>query len=165
MSALLLAGLLALSAPDPSARRIAPDVELKDLAGKRVRLSALQGKVVILSFWATWCGPCLQELPQLQKIAEASGGEVVVLAINTDGPDSIASVRSVAKRHRLGMTVLLDVEGKATSLFNPRGTNPYTVLLDRRGRVADTHEGYASGDEVALAARVKALSDEHQPQP
>jgi len=144
--ALVLTPFVAFAA-EPGARKTAPDFELKDLSGKRVKLSSLAGKIVIVNFWATWCGPCLQELPHLDKIQQEHKGEVVVLAISTDGPDSLPQVRSVVKRQKFGMTILLDPEGKVAALLNPRGTNPFTAFVDRTGRIAESHEGYTSGDE------------------
>lgn len=145
------------AAPDVAARKPAPEFELKDLTGKRVKLSSLAGKVVIVNFWATWCVPCLQELPHLEKIQQAHGGELVVLAISTDGPETQAQVRSVAKRQKWTMPVLLDQEGKVAGTLNPRGTNPYTVFVDRKGRIAETHEGYTAGDEKTYATWAQQL--------
>lgn len=135
-----------------AARKTAPDFELKDLSGQRVKLSSLAGKVVIVNFWATWCGPCLQELPHLQKIHDQhKDAGLVVLAVSTDGPETLAQVRSVAKRQKWTMPVLLDQEGKAASALNPRGTNPYTVFVDRAGKIAEAHEGYSAGEEKRYA--------------
>jgi thiol-disulfide isomerase/thioredoxin len=155
--ALALAASPALAIPEPASRKAAPDFELKDLGGKRVKLSSLAGKVVIVNFWATWCGPCLQELPHLDKLQQAHGGDLVVLAISTDGPDTLPQVRSVAKRQKWSMPVLLDQEGKVSGTLNPRGTNPYTVFVDRSGRIAERHEGYTAGDEKTYAEWAKAL--------
>ena len=163
LAALLGSPALTLAAPEaaPAARKAAPDFELKDLSGKRVRLSSLAGKVVIVNFWATWCGPCLQELPHLDKLQqEHKDAGLVVLAISTDGPDTLAQVRSVAKRQKWTMPVLLDQEGKVSGLLNPRGTNPYTVFVDRAGRIAEAHEGYTAGDEKDYAEWAKKLVGE-----
>src|SRR4051812_7909098 len=101
------------SAPDAEVRKSAPDFELKDLAGKRVRLSSLAGKVVLVDFWATWCGPCVLALPHLDKLEkDFSDKGLVVLAISTDGPQTQAQVRSLVKREKLGMRILLDPDGK-----------------------------------------------------
>lgn len=148
MIAAALALLVAASSPATADRRPAPDFELKDLAGKRVRLSGQKGKVVIVNFWATWCAPCLRELPHLDKLQRARGKDgLVVYAITTDGPQTQSQVRSLVKRERFDMPVLLDPEGRAFAALNPRGTNPFTLAIDREGRIAETHEGYNPGDE------------------
>ncbi len=157
LAAALLVAAPALAIPEASARKPAPAFELKDLSGKRVKLSSFVGKVVIVNFWATWCGPCLQELPHLDKLRAELGGELEVLAISTDGPDTLAQVRTVAKRQKWTMPVLLDQEGKVSGTLNPRGTNPYTVFVDRAGRIAESHEGYTAGDEKTYAAWAKQL--------
>jgi peroxiredoxin len=149
---------LALTATPPASRKAAPEFELKDLAGKRVKLSSLSGKTVLVNFWATWCGPCLLELPHLDKLQRELGDKgLTVLAISTDGPQTLAQVRSVVKREKWAMTVLLDPEGKAAAALNPRGTNPFTLIIDKNGRIAESHEGYNAGDEVKYREWVQRL--------
>lgn len=150
MTLVSLALSLAIAAAGaPGGRQQAPDFELKDLAGKRVRLSNLAGKTVIINFWATWCGPCLLELPHLDKIGKDLADKgLVVLAISTDGPQTLAQVRSLVKREKYAFNVLLDPEGKVFALLNPRGTNPFTLIVDKAGRIAESHEGYNPGDEA-----------------
>ena len=131
---------------------------LEDLKGRRVKLSSHKGKVLVVSFWATWCVPCKQELKQLQKLRKKlkkQGFEV--LAISTDGPETFSGVRGFVKRHRLEMPVLVDRDGSFSAFVNPRGSTPFTLLVDRKGRVAWTHEGYAKGDEVVLKKHVESL--------
>lgn len=142
----------------PEQRAPMPDFALDDLEGDSVRLSDLTGKVVVISFWATWCGPCLQELPFLQAFFDAHGpDDLVVLAIATDGPETLAEVRSIVRRRRWTMPVLLDLDGATMAQLNPRGTQPFTLFVDRQGRLADTHEGYAAGDEASHEATIDAL--------
>lgn len=144
-------------------RKAAPDFELKDLAGKRMRLSSLSGKTVLVNFWATWCGPCLLELPHLEKLQrEFKERGLVVLAISTDGPQTLAQVRSVVKRERWTMPVLLDPDGKTLAQLNPRGTNPFTMIIDKSGRIAESHEGYNAGDEAKYREWVERLIAENE---
>lgn len=145
-----------LTAPD--ARPPAANFELDNLSGDSIELSDFAGKVVVISFWATWCQPCLQELPHMDRfLTQYEDDGLVVLAITTDGPESQSEVRSLARRNRWGFEVLTDLDGSVAAVVNPRGTNPFTVFVDRQGRVASEHEGYSSGDEVQHEATIQAL--------
>jgi len=156
IAALLIATAIGQTTPQPALQPAAPEkrptlarFSLQNLDGKRVRSKDLEGKVTIVSFWATWCAPCKQEL--------TSGDGLQVLAIATDGPESRADVRSVTKRKRWRFDVLPDPDGKATAALNPRGSVPYTLFVDRRGRVAHIHAGYTPGDEGGYQSVIDAL--------
>lgn len=161
----MLWGLSSCSAPrgearQPKAAALASDFSLRDTNGKVVRLSDYLGqRVIVLSFWATWCGPCAVELPQLQRIyaAHAAEGSLTVLAISMDGPDTLAEVAPRARRYGLEFPVLLDEETRVVRTYNPKRAAPYTVLIDRRGVIVKTHEGYATGDELKLEREIEAL--------
>lgn len=158
--ALLCVAAPASAVDPPDRRRPVQEFALDDLSGDAVRLSDFAGKVVVISFWATWCGPCLQELPFLQQLYDQHGGELVVLAITTDGPDTVPEVRNIVRRNRWTMPVLLDLDGGLMAQLNPRGTQPFTMFIDRQGRLAHVHEGYSVGDEVAHAASIETLVGE-----
>ena len=147
-----------------SKRPVVAAFELKDLKGKRVRLKDLRSKVVVVSFWATWCVPCKAELKVLSKLYKkykAKGLEV--LAISTDGPETLSEVRTFPRRYRWTMPVLVDVEGVAIAALNPRGTCPYTVFIDREGRRAFAHEGFAAGDAASFEQHITELLAENHP--
>ena len=132
------------------------DFELKDLKGKLVRLSDYKGKVVLINFWATWCAPCKQELPHLNRIyKELNDQGFEVLAISTDSPQTISQVGRLARRW--SFRTLLDPEGKVVAQLNPRGVAPYTLIVDPQGRVAFEHDGYTSGEEAEMEAAARAL--------
>ncbi len=162
-TAVLAAVTIANEAAAPP-RAAAADFELSSLKGEKVRLSALRGQVVIVSFWATWCAPCLVELPHLEALEQAHGAQgLVVLAVNSDGPETASLVRSTVKRQRWKMRVLLDTSGTAAAALNPRGVNPMTLFIDRQGRIAHVHEGYKAGDEASYAKVVQGLLAEPAP--
>ena len=141
-----------------AARADMADFTLKTLDGKKAQLSDYKGKVVVVSFWATWCAPCKQELGHLQKFRDAHGGEgFEVLAITTDDASTLSEVRSLVKRKRWNMPVLLDPEGAVLALHNPRGSQPFSLFIDRAGRLADKHEGFAAGDEEKYLTTIKKL--------
>jgi len=145
----------------PEDRAKISDFALKNMKGKMVKFSKQKGKVVVITFWATWCAPCIQELPHLNKFYKKHKDDgLVVLAINIDGPDTFAKARTIIKRKRLKMPILLDPEGDVTAILNQRGTNPYTIFADRHGRMAVDHEGFTKGDEVkALSYITKLLAE------
>lgn len=136
------------------------DFTLETVEGKTVHLSDYLGKnVVMLDFWATWCEPCLSAMPHLNDIYKAHKDQgFVVLSIAMDGPDTVADVRSYAKRHALDFPVLLDQESRAVALYNPRRSAPFSVLIGRDGTIVSKRDGYVPGDEVSIEAEVvKAL--------
>lgn len=130
----------------------------KSLEGKRFKLKKLKGDVVVINFWATWCAPCLQELPFLNEFQSKFAKKgFTVLAISNDGPETASKVRTVAKRKKLKMPVFHDTSGDLVAKHNPRGSNPFTVFIDKKGRIAYSHEGYAPGDEKKYEKIIEAL--------
>ncbi len=165
LTSLAWAALLAMPAPaaeieiaDGASRKAVPQAELRDLNGKPIKIHELKGQVVVVSFWATWCVPCLAELGFMQKFHEKYQKDgLTVLAISTDGPETRSRVRGVAKRKGWSLSVLLDEGGTAISNLNPRGATPYTMFIDRQGRLANAHEGYKAGDEQGYEKLIQKL--------
>ncbi|MDX9722380.1 MAG: TlpA disulfide reductase family protein [Myxococcota bacterium] len=155
------------SIPAPSGaqdRAAAPAFTLPKLKGGKAKLSDYKDKVVVLSFWATWCAPCLQELPLLDALAKKYEDQgLVVLAIDVDASDTAGSVRSTVKRLGLEMPVLLDVDSAVLASYNPQGSCPFTVFIDREGRLHSTHDGFSAGDEAAHEKTILQLLAEDAP--
>ena len=137
----------------------ATDFTLRATDGKTVHLSDYLGKdVVMLSFWATWCTPCLGEVPHLVSLNERFKGQgFVLLSVAMDGPETIANVEPTARRYAMNYPVLLDEETRVMSVYNPTRDAPFTVLIGRDGRIAETRVGFAPGDEKVLEEHVRAL--------
>jgi len=154
---LLVLGL-AFSAHADESRPRAADFSLRTLTGERVKLSDYRGKVVLLSFWATWCAPCKQELPVLQKLLDKHGKDgLAVLAVNIDDPKTVAEVRRFVGDKKLTMPVPLDTDSKVLGKFNPRYALPFLQIIDREGRRATQHTGFTSGAEQTLEKEVLSL--------
>ena len=155
---LALGAMVTAHSPAAQAADVAPAFSLRDIDGKQVSLSDYLGKVVLINFWATWCGPCKLEMPhldQMDKEFEAQGFEV--LSISTDDVRGASKVKPLIKRGGYGFTVLLDKETTVVGQYNPAKTLPYNVLIDREGRISKVYQGYNPGDEVGMNKDVKAL--------
>jgi peroxiredoxin len=112
----------------------APNFELKDPAGKQVSLKDLRGKVVFLNFWATWCPPCIEEMPAMEKLhQELKKDGLVILAVNfQEGPER---VKEFFTQHNLTFTALLDRDGKVTERYQAWAL-PVSVVINKRGEIA-----------------------------
>jgi peroxiredoxin len=150
----LLAGAATATGPAPAA----PDFALPSRDGKEVRLSELKGQVVMINFWATWCGPCRQEMPLLQQIHdkyEPLG--FTMLGVNVE-PDSVAA-QNWLKGMPVTFPILFDRKSEVSSSFGVEAM-PSSVLIDREGRVRHVHRGYKPGDEAVYADLVRGLVKE-----
>jgi peroxiredoxin len=141
-----------------SSSALPPDFELPRLGGGSERLSTHFGKdVVLVDFWATFCKPCLRAMPDLDALYRARQARgFVVLGVSIDGPGSAAEVQAEVARLGVSFPILLDEESRAVSLYNPRASAPFSVLIGRDGRVLAKREGYTTGSHDALARDVDA---------
>ncbi|MCC7359177.1 MAG: TlpA family protein disulfide reductase [Anaerolineales bacterium] len=140
------AGPTATPAPAPVVGAPAPNFTLTDLDGRAVTLSDLRGQVVLLNFWATWCGPCRLEMPLLQAAHEAYHEQgLTILAVDLDDP--LADVQ--AFRAELGLTfpLLLDPGTTVTDLYRVRGW-PTSYVINRDGLVSRQHLGALDADQL-----------------
>ena len=124
----------------------APDFSVELLSGKTVNLSDYRGKLVFINFWATWCGPCVNEMPDIQKLADAFPDDLVVLAINCS--EKKEKVEDFINNKGFTFHVGLDGDGKIQKKYPTMGI-PYTVILDADGVVSAIHLG-ASGDMFSV---------------
>jgi peroxiredoxin len=118
----------------PKTPAAAPNFELKDPAGKPLSLKDFRGKVVFLNFWATWCPPCIEEMPAMEKLhQELEKDGLVMLAVNfQEGPER---VKEFFTQHNLTFTPLLDRDGKVTEQYQAWGL-PVSVVINKRGQIA-----------------------------
>lgn len=115
---------------------------------------------VVLSFWATWCKPCLRELPHLEKLQKKYDGRVSVLAINIDETRSVNKVRPFLKSKGIDLRVPMDTSGDIRRLLQIGSAVPYVLVYDRHGNEVYSHTGYKDGDEQELEMQVRALLGE-----
>lgn len=160
MQAVLLTTLLLFSVVGHAVavQEHAPDFTLKDLDGKNLRLDEYRGQVVLLNFWASWCGPCRQEMPLLDKIHQRyEDAGFAVVSVNVEGED--APARSLAKETGVTFPVLIDAEQRVSQMYDLEAM-PSSVLIDRDGVVRYIHLGYQPGDEAKYLKVVKELIKE-----
>ena len=156
-----LAGLAALAlgiAPayaNIAASGHAPDFTLRSMEGTNLRLQEQRGQVVMINFWATWCGPCRQEMPHLTRLYDKyrSAG-FVMLGVNVD--DDARRAIDLATKLGLKFPVLLDTDKTVSRLYD-LGTMPSSVLVDRNGRVRYVHNGYMTGYEDLYEKQIREL--------
>ena len=139
----------------PRPRTTTPSFVLPDLSGKAVRIEDLRGKVVVVNLWATWCPPCVEEMPTLEKLwLSLKDRDFVLLGVNQD--EDPAKVKAWIEERSLTFPVLLDPHGQVGSDFGVTGY-PETFVLDRTGRIVHHHVGYRDWAEPRLVAAIERL--------
>lgn len=129
--------------------RIAPDFSLGDLNGDLVSLSSLKGRFVILNFWATWCGPCRIEMPDLDQLyREHAAHGLTVLAVNMTQTDSVQAVEAFVDELDLSFPVLLDTTGEVSNQRYGVLGLPTTYFVDREGTIMRMQLGPLNRSEL-----------------
>lgn len=114
----------------------APEFSLPDLDGEMVSLADYKGKVVLLNIWATWCPPCVEEMPSMERLHRAMKNEdFEILAVSIDASGA-ATVRSFMEQHKLTFTALTDPRGTLKSLYQTTGV-PESFIIDKNGMIAE----------------------------
>ncbi|HZP92475.1 MAG TPA: TlpA disulfide reductase family protein [Burkholderiales bacterium] len=160
--ALILLLLLALPAQAADLHKLKPwsggeppPLVLKDLDGRKHDLAQYRGKVVVLNFWATWCGPCVQEMPSLQRLAEKLAKEPFALIAVNFG-ESENTVRPFLRKLGLKFPVLLDKDMSASSLWVDKGL-PTTFVIDPRQKIRYQVLGDLQWDAPEIETRIREL--------
>jgi len=138
-----------LAAPLALAAHKAPDPAFKSLDGQTHKLSSLRGQVVVVNFWATWCGPCQEELPRLDKIAASYAGKpVAFVLISIDEPKNRAKIPSTLERLRVERESWIGADTDTMARFGLNEIVPGTVILDAEGDVVTRVMGEAREEDV-----------------
>ncbi|MEW6240790.1 MAG: TlpA disulfide reductase family protein [Chloroflexota bacterium] len=149
------------SSPSPREGFLSPDFTLDALDGSRITLSELRGRVVVVNFWATWCLPCREETPALEKSYELyKNADVVVLGVNLTNQDSVSEVASFAREFELTYPILLDRDGSVGYLYQVNGL-PTTFFINREGVIRTVVVG-GPMSETFIRSKIEALLKEGQ---
>ncbi len=135
-------------------------IDLKDLKGERITMDKIlpEGKNVILSFWATWCGPCKKELDAIKSHYEEWQNKynVALIAISTDNARTAGRVKATVMQYKWPYEVYQDTESQSKQVFNFESI-PFTAILDSKGNLVYSHIGYSNGDEQLLEKELAKL--------
>jgi thiol-disulfide isomerase/thioredoxin len=143
-----LAGAAAVKGP-------APNFTLKSMSGKNLKLSEMAGNVVLINFWASWCGPCREEMPLLNALHKKYAPlGFTVLGVNVE--EQLDGARGFLSNVPVDFPILLDNKNKVSKQYKVIAM-PTTVVVDRDGNMRYLHEGYKPGDEKKYRQMVKKL--------
>ena len=134
---------------------MAPNFTLKSRSGKNIKLSEFRGQVVLINFWASWCGPCRQEMPILEKLYKKYKSlGFVILGVNVD--DEPAQAESLLKLIDVTFPVLFDADKKISEKYKVTAM-PSSFFVDRDGRIRSEHKGYLPEYELLYRNEIKKL--------
>ena len=131
-----------------STNSVAPNFVSRDINGSSYVLSDHRGEIIILNLWATWCGPCMLELPHLNMIDKKyEDKNVNVIAVSIDSARDASRVRSYVRSRGYVFTTLHDYTTSIVLQYRASKIIPFTVIIDRKGKIIYQKSGYAPGDE------------------
>ncbi len=167
--AMMQQGLMKLGLFEPKLEKVEPTTQPKSEAnytfemvyadGKAINMEDLKGKVVFMNFWATWCPPCIAEMPSIQKLYDKvkDDKDIVILTVEVEGKSD--KVAKFMERKKLSLPVVYPNSSIPTEFFN--GSLPTTVILDKKGNIAHTTMGmadYSGQDIVDFLNELKAMN-------
>lgn len=134
--------------------RPAPSFKLPDLNGKQISLNDYRGKLVMLDFWATWCGPCRMTMPVMENLQKEYPNDMVLLAINLQEKDGV--VREYVQQQNINSMVLLDRDGSTGQAYGTSSI-PMHVLIDKSGIIRHVQLGYNPRMAAQLRSEIEKL--------
>ena len=158
MKKLLIIAVLIFSLTGVANAQMYSDFTLPDLEGDDVTLSKLFDKsdVVLISFWASWCAPCKEEMRKMNDVYlkyKEKGFDYV--ALNIDNQKSIAKVKSYIATQDFAFTVLMDTEKRVFEAYGGRDEMPYSLLINKNKEIVAVHVGFKTGDEAKIEEEIK----------
>jgi len=139
----------------PSSGAQAPPLALRDLAGRDIRLADFRGRTVIVNFWATWCAPCVKEMPSLQRLRDRLAGDgLTVIAVNYQ--ENAARIQPFLDRMRLDLTVVRDHDGSVRDAWDVN-VFPTTFVVNPNQRISLVAVGEIDWDDAQVEARIREL--------
>lgn len=157
-TAAVCSALVVSSLVSASTNGVAPTFTLPSRAGDNVSLEQLKGKVVMLNFWASWCGPCRTEMPLLEQMHKRySSLGFTLVGVNVEA--NTADAERWLKDTPVSFPVLFDRESKVSKMYDVNAM-PSTVFIDRKGNIRYLHRGYKAGDEGEYLNQIRALLKE-----
>jgi thiol-disulfide isomerase/thioredoxin len=143
----------------------APSFDAKDLSGRSQKLSRLHGQIVVLSFWATWCGPCQEELPRLSQLSQQYAGKAVqFVAASIDDPKDRPKIQPFLAKNNITLNIWIGPDSGILQDFGLGEIVPGTVVIDEHGEIVGRIMGEARDEDVR--SRVDwLLNGRHDPAP
>lgn len=152
---LLASGFIALSIMAGPVSGPAPGFTLQARTGEMVSLNELRGEVVMINFWATWCGPCREEMPHLEALHQRySNLGFTLLGVNVE--DDPEGARDWLEQTPVSFPILFDPQNQVSELYDVIAM-PSTVMVDRQGQMRFIHHGYQTGYENEYQTQIRAL--------
>ena len=156
---LALAAVCASAALAASSSGPAPGFELSGRGGKAIDLTQYRGQVVMINFWATWCGPSRQEMPLLEDIYKKyKPMGFTLLGVNVE-PDAKGAEAWLSKQKPVSFPIAFDTDSKVSKMYKVAGM-PSTVFVDRKGNIRVIHRGYKPGDEYFYLTQIRSMLKE-----
>ena len=154
-AALVLVSVAAQADGGAQAGKPAPALSGKTLAGKPVSLAGFKGKVVLVDFWASWCAPCKEEMPVLQKLNKKYGGQgFTVLGVSVDNEEDKA--KEFIKKMGVTFPIMHDKGHAIAERYKP-AKMPTSFIVDREGKIRFVHEGFEKADIAKFDKEIKSL--------
>jgi thiol-disulfide isomerase/thioredoxin len=154
LAAVCVSAALAASSSAP-----APGFKLSGRGGKTIDLAQYKGQVVMINFWATWCGPCRQEMPLLEDIYKKyKPMGFTLVGVNVE-PDAKGAESWLSKQKPVSFPIAFDTDSKVSKMYKVAGM-PSTVFVDRKGNIRVMHKGYKPGDEDFYLTQIRSMLKE-----
>jgi thiol-disulfide isomerase/thioredoxin len=151
-SSLLVFALVLSLAPAAVSANRAPSLKLEDLNGQTVKLSSLRGHIVVLSFWATWCAPCQEELPRLSTISKSyASKDVLFIAVSIDDKKDVPKIQPFLAKHSIALDVWTGASADTLGRFGLGDIVPGTIILDEQGDAITRIMGEAREGDIRSA--------------